>query len=205
MKLRYAFLAALLLSVAASSSAQANLITGTLSLNGSGLSLVGGSTILTASQINASSTSSTTPVSGDFVAVPPGTPFDALNINISTLASGGGVSLSNASFGTFTAVGGAELSSSHTSQSGVDSYGLVLQVTGTFVPQGTLSGYSPNDGTVLTIALTQTVVTGVGTSFSESLTLGAPTVVPEPSTSVLAGLGLVGLCLFSRFRKWRSK
>ncbi len=191
MKLRYAFLAALLLSVAASSSAQANLITGSLPLVGFTVT-ENGSDLSTSTLISAADTLVSGPGTGDYSIVPLSTSFGPVTIDLTMAATGFGISLNNSSYGNFAASSGTIVT--HTSDF------LNIVVLGVFTPSipDFPSGTLPNS-TELRISVNKT-----GDSLSEAITLKSPPSVPEPSTSVIAGLGLVGLCLYSRFRKWRS-
>jgi hypothetical protein len=132
------------------------------------------------------------PGSGDFSIVPIGTSFGGFSLTDTAISTGGGFSISNPSYGSFAATGG---SIQHETTSA-----LVADLTGTFTPEGLLSGFAAAPASV-TLAFTQN-----GASISASFTLNAAPIppIPEPATILTIGIGLCGTALVLR-RKVRRK
>lgn len=113
---------------------------------------------------------------GDFTVVPQFTTFSGPTLTL-PVTSGGGFTTTNSSFGTFTATSGTI--TLQTPQF------LDVTLLGTFTPSGVLSSFSPAPA-VAHVDYTQT-----GSSVSGSFTM--MTTIPETSTMLLLGTGLVGI------------
>jgi PEP-CTERM motif-containing protein len=111
---------------------------------------------------------------GDFSVIPLVTTFGPISLDDLTVSTGGGFSISNATYGSFTASGGTII---HQSSSFLD-----VSLTGTYVPGPGLLGASPTPAEV-DMSFNQT-----GASLSGSFTLAA---VPEPAAMALLGSGIL--------------
>lgn len=111
---------------------------------------------------------------GDFSVVPFMTAFGPISLNDLTVSTGGGFSISNATYGSFMASGGTIVHQNSTF--------LDVSLTGTYFPGPGLPGGSPTPAEV-DMSFTQT-----GASVSGSFTLAA---VPEPGAMALLGSGIL--------------
>lgn len=111
---------------------------------------------------------------GDFSVVPFMTAFGPISLNDLTVSTGGGFSISNATYGNFIASGGTIVHQSSTF--------LDVSLTGIYFPGPGLPGASPTPA-VVDMSFTQT-----GASLSGSFTLAA---VPEPGAMALLGSGIL--------------
>ena len=122
---------------------------------------------------------------GDFSVIPLMTAFGPITVNDLTVTSGGGFSMSNATYGSFIATGGSILTQT--------SNFLNLNLTGIYVPGPGIPGVTPS-AAIAHMSFNQT-----GSSVSGSYTLAT---VPEPGALTLLGSGILacwrGLC-------WRRK
>ena len=118
---------------------------------------------------------------GDFSVVPLMTPFGSITLNDLTVGSGGGFSMSNATYGSFTATGGSIVSQT--------SNFLNVNLTGVYDPGPGIPGVSSSSA-VVHLSFNQT-----GQSLSGSYTLAT---VPEPGALAFLGSGILacwrGLC-----------
>jgi hypothetical protein len=137
--------------------------------------------------------------SGDYCIVPSVTDFGSFSLNLSGIATGGGLTFTNATYGTFTA-----------------NFGEIVQQNANFVDVYLTGNYTnlPTNGTTCggNCASSPTSFraswTFTGTSLSGSGTLASPPAelrtdispVPEPLTGMLLGSGLVAIGLFRRRR-----
>jgi len=176
-KLRlFPVLCILVLLVAGSGVMQASAISGSLpfvlfSATGNGLNL--SSSTMEFAVLAVTSGSGT----GDFSVVPFMTAFGPISLNDLTVSTGGGFSISNATYGSFIASGGTVVHQSSTF--------LDVSLTGTYFPGPGLSGASP------TAAMVDMSFNQTGQSLSGSFTLAA---VPEPGAMALLGSGIL-LCV----------
>ena len=124
--------------------------------------------------------------SDDFVFVRLDTSFGPFTLDDSKISTGGGFEISNPGEGTFRATSGTIKNDTQES--------LTLDLTGTFVPEGALSGFAPSAAHV-TLGIEQRL-TSISASFTME-TLGT-TAVPEPGTLVTLGMGLCSTALMLR-------
>ena len=122
---------------------------------------------------------------GDFSVVPVMTAFGSISLNDLTVASGGGFSFSNATYGSFVAKGGSIVTQT--------SNFLNVTLTGVYDPGPGIPGVSPSPA-VVHLSFNQT-----GSSLSGSYTLAT---VPEPGAFALLGSGI--LACWRGFR-WQRK
>jgi hypothetical protein len=176
--------------------AQASFIFGSLDFNQTAL-VPSGTTqnLLTIGTFTTDNYASGSTRTDDFVSTPVGTPVTGLPLNTASLSTWG---FSSASFGTFSALTGAQVFSSF-----IPGVGNIRSFvfSGTFTP-GTLypgkSGYTNN----ATVVLSFTQAGGANHAISSSLTLNVASAVPEPSTLALLGTlcGPLGLAWMRRRR-----
>jgi hypothetical protein len=131
------------------------------------------------------------PIASPFLQVGAASSISGLNPNavdnvLMNFAPGGGWTFGNSTFGMFTAVEYEAIASATQTQSYV--------FLGNFTT-GTAFASDPNAGTgSASITLTFSQNAGPGTPISGSGTMNVPpTVVPEPASAVMLGLGLVSL------------
>jgi hypothetical protein len=135
--------------------------------------------------------------SGDYCVVPSITDFGSFSLDLTAIATGGGLSFTNTTYGTFTAT-----------------FGEIVQRNANFVDvylTGTFAGL-PSNGTTCGGSCDSSPTsfraswTFTGTSLSGSGTLASPPAeirigtVPEPLTGLLLGSSLVAIGLFRRRR-----
>ncbi|MFO0887878.1 MAG: hypothetical protein U0790_01900 [Isosphaeraceae bacterium] len=184
MKLYRAILAGMLLSLAAGYSAQAAGISGTQALAAVVNSPYGDV------QTQASFTLNPTLVfgasTGDFVGYPQP---DSLGLVTITRASLDSFTFGNATFGTFTTNPGQAIEIASPDGTATFKFG------GLFTPGSAFTGLDPAAAEVL-VNLTQ-----VGGHFTAISFSGTLSIVPEPSSAVLAGIGLASLGMLRPLRK----
>jgi hypothetical protein len=130
------------------------------------------------------------PGAGDFSVVPVMTAFGPITVNDLTVASGGGFSFSNATYGSFVATGGTIFTQT--------SNFLNVNLTGVYDPGPGIPGVTASSA-VVHLSFNQT-----GQSLSGSYTLATvpDATVPEPGALVLLGSGI--LACWRGFR-WQRK
>lgn len=189
--------AGLALGLLITPSANAAMITGSMSMAGSGVALTGIDLADPLAFITATGSFTTGVGIGDFAPVPVLTGFGPFSLDIPTLATGGGFSLTSA-YGTFVAASGVVIPPN-------TPIFLNVSLIGTFTPGASLLLVDPTllpGPTGVNISFTE-----AGGSYSASLTLSAPpippTSTPEPGSLYLLtmGLGLLGLGRLRRQRR----
>jgi hypothetical protein len=179
-----------LLCLALGATASADLINGSLSLAGLEVHQ-NGSNLGVSTQITADGDIVVSGGIGDFGPVDLYAVFDCTPINVLSPGTGFDFVMSHSDWGIFTAQSGTIVTQTA-------SY-LDLLLTGIYSPGNQLKSELGKDlddtAATLRISINQS-----GTSVSEAVTLSA---VPEPTSWVLAGSGLVGM-LFLRRRKARA-
>jgi len=119
---------------------------------------------------------------GDYSVVPIATDYGPLSLDLTTVAAGGGVMITNATYGTFTA-----------------SFGEVIDHTANFLDVYLTGTYTGLPGFMDTPSSFRIQFNQSGTSLSGAATLASPPAsIPEPATLAFIGMGLVGLTLFRR-------
>jgi hypothetical protein len=188
MSARRSLLMGTLLSLALGMSARADMIEGSLSLAGVGVTQ-NGANLGVSTKISADDNIVVSQGIGDYVWIPSGFPltiFESTAIDLQHPETGfGGYTLSNTLWGDFTASSG-EIVKRTTSY-------LDILMTGVFDPGPGMQIHSFSDTpSTLRISINQS-----GSSLSEAITLESPA-VPEPSSWILGGTGLLGLLFLGR-------
>jgi hypothetical protein len=122
---------------------------------------------------------------GDFAIVPLLTPFTAVILDDLTVGSGGGFSLSNATYGSFVATGGSIFTQTANF--------LDVTLIGIYIPGPAFAGLTP------AVADAHVSFNQTGNSLSGSFTLA---IVPEPGALALLGSGIL-VCWHGL--RWRRK
>lgn len=183
-KLLFKTLTVIVLLIAGTGVMQANAIHGSLPFAGFTVSQNGANL---SSSTTLSDTATLTSGAGflDYAVVPMMTDFGPFTLNLSTIGTGGGLSLSNATYGTFVATTGLIVTQL--------SNFLDVELFGTYTPGPGMPGVSPGP-TELRLGFTQS---GAAVSGSGTLT-SPPADVPEPGTLALLGSGVIGLAAVMR-------
>jgi hypothetical protein len=184
MKMRpFTLLTVIALLILGTSVAQADSITGSMPFSGFGVSQ-NGTNLSVSTMLSDTNNIVSAMGSGDYSVIPSFPPtvtdYGPFTLNLASIATGGGFSFSNATYGSFTASSGS----------------IVMQTAG-FLNVDLIGIYTPGPGlpgvtagpTEFSLGFTQR-----GTSLSASGTLvSPPSGVPEPGTIVLLGFGLIGM------------
>ena len=126
---------------------------------------------------------------GDFGIVPLATDYGPFTLDLSMIATGGGVTISNAAFGSFSATSGEIVTQN-------DNF-LDVYLLGTYTPGPAFDPSITADAASFRLQFNQS-----GASLSGAATLSAPPAgVPEPASALLIGLGLCGVARLRRFSK----
>jgi len=190
----------------------AGTITGALSVNGSGVkykiggvdadmsTIAGG--ILSGTHLRSASADSDPGSKGDYEPVPELADYGPFTIDLATIASGGGFSLSSATYGQFTATFG--ILNNHSCQSNpLFNCSLDVYLRGFYTPGPGLDPLLDPTDTSVRIGFTQNGHASGVHAYSGSGTLSSPAEVltPEPTGMLLIGGGLIGLVGFARRRR----
>jgi len=171
--------------VAAIGVAQADLIVGSLPMAGISVS-IDGVTLNNAAILSDANSITSGTGTGDFSGIPiQVTDFGGFTLTTSTLSTGGGFSISNATYGSFVASSGAITPP-------VTANFLNVDLFGTFTPGPAFPGDTPSPARVH-LSFTQT-----DQSVSASMTLAT---VPEPRTMLLFGSAVLGLAGLLRHKR----
>jgi hypothetical protein len=161
---------------------QANQITGSLPLTGMNDS-ENGTNLMTSTSLWDLDTVTSGPGLGDFSVVPMLTDYGAFSLNLTTVGSGGGFTLSNATYGTFVASAGSIVFQNPSFLDAV--------VSGTYTPGPGLVGATAGPMNVEIVFAQNQGSVAAAMTFSS---------VPEPGTMMLFGSAMLGLTTLCRKR-----
>jgi hypothetical protein len=178
-RLAFGVLSVLALLIAGTGVMQGAAINGSLPVTGSGVSQ-DGANLLVSTKFSDTLTITSGPGTGNYAVVPLTTDYGTFMLDLVTLGSGGGFSLTNATYGSFAATSGTIVGAPSASF-------LNVRLFGTYTPGPGIPGVDPG-ATELNLAFTQS-----GSSVSASGTLSSFAISPEPGTMALFGLGILGI------------
>jgi hypothetical protein len=174
----------MVLMIAATGVMHASAIVGSMSFVGVGVTQNGAN--LSVSTVLSDTSNLTTGGLGDYSGIPLFTNYGPFTLDLTTLATGGGFSLTNATYGTFAAATGSLVSRTANF--------LNVDLIGTYTPGPGMPVGVTAGPTELSISFTQR---GNSISVSETI-VSPPTSVPEPGTLALFGSGIIGVAAILR-------